>query len=235
MTASITQTVTPNLSAAQKRPTNPATEAWKSFQTNSAGHELTVLHEQGLYRHIRMARPSSRAESWDIVTWPGHLATSGDIADGLTFSRDPDMIEFFAPEAIDHNYFSDGAPSIDFRYWAQKLQGDQRQGILAYKHENFIRFVTETLTERLEDGDTPDLTKEDVDRLISEVNDLARDEADARDWLDEHDDQFPDSWENSFKDYSVHFQMACYAISATAHAYLNRPGPSSQTQNEISS
>ena len=72
MTTSSTQTITPDLPASQKRPTNPAAEAWESFKKNSAGHQLTVLHEQGLYRHIRMAKPASRAESWYIVTWPGH-------------------------------------------------------------------------------------------------------------------------------------------------------------------
>ncbi|MCB5280482.1 hypothetical protein [Arthrobacter sp. ES1] len=239
MTTTTTEpTPTPAPAAAR---TNPAAKAWASFQENSADHQLTVLHEHGLYRHIRMAEPGTRMWSWDIVTWPGHLATSGDIADGLnltefvtsadglTFSREPDMIrDFFGRMRGNRPYYADGAPSLDFRYWAEKLQGDQRQTAKAYVHENFIRFVTETLTERREDGYDASLTQERVDELIDEVKQLEEYEAAARDWLAAHDDEFPDSWENDFKDYTFHFQVACYAINAAVQAYLARPLPSAE-------
>lgn len=214
------------------KPTNPAADAWAAFQKNAAGHQLTVLHEQGLYRHLRMAEPGTRMWSWDIVTWPGHLATSGDIADGLTFSREEDMVPFFGTAARSKAYYSDGAPCIDFRYWAEKLQGDQRQTTQAYRHENFLRFVRETLTERLEDGYDSDLTPSEVKRLIDEVNTLEHYESEARAWLDDHQEEFPDSWENTFKDYTFHFQLACYAINAAVHAYLDHPALADQTKKE---
>jgi hypothetical protein len=248
MTASAAPAPTAPAPTQRERPTNPAAAAWVSFRENSASHELTVLHEQGLYRHLRMAEPGTRMWSWDIVTWPGHLATSGDIADGLnwhrhpvtpsdiadglTFSRLEDMIQFFAISAAKRAYYSDGAPSIDFRYWAEKLQGDQRQTVMTYKHEDFVRFVEETLTERLEDGYDPDLTPHKARRLIDEVNELEHYESEARAWLDGHADEFPDSWENSFKDYTFHFQVACYAINATVHAYLDRTRPPTQTEKD---
>ncbi|MET3172877.1 UNVERIFIED_ORG: hypothetical protein ABIB52_000705 [Arthrobacter sp. UYCu721] len=203
---------------------NPAAKAWASFRENAANHRLTVLHEQGLYRHFRMSEQGTRMWSWDIVTWPDHLATSGDIADGFTFSRVQDMIEFFALANGKRAYYADGAPSIDFRYWAEKLQGDQRNTAKAYVHEEFVQFVTETLTERLEDGYHDGLTEEHVAELIAEVNSLEHYESEARDWLSNHEDEFPDSWENDFKDYTFHFQVACYAINAAVHAYLEHAG-----------
>lgn len=234
----------------EESPTNPAAEAWSSFQENSANHQLSVLHEDGLYRHFRMSEPGTHMWSWDIVTWPGHLATSGDIADGLnltemttsadglTFSREPDMVGFFALANHKRVYYSDGAPSIDFRYWAEKLQGDQRETTREYKHENFIRFVTETLTECLVDGrgsHFEQLTQDQADELIAEANSLEHFESETREWLRDHEEEFPDAWENDFKDYSFHFQVACYAINAAVHAYLDRNTVRSDTNERTKS
>ena len=225
MTASSVLTPAPATRAADR--INPAAEAWAAFQKDTAGHQITVLHEQGLYRHFRMAAPGTRWGSWDIITWPGHLATSGDISDGLTFSREEDMIvDFFGRMRGSRPYYADGAPSLDFRYWAEKLQGDQRETVRAYVHKDFIEFVTDTLTQRLESGYDASLTQERVDELIAEVNDLEEYEAAAREWLGDHDKEFPDSWEHNFKDYTFHFQVACYAVNAAVQAYLARPVPS---------
>jgi len=218
----MTETTTTDNSA-QERPANPAAKAWAAFREDTAKHELTVLHEDGLYRHLRMAAPGTRMWSWDIVTWPGHLATSGDIADGLTFSRENDMIvEFFGRMKGGRPYFADGAPSIDFRYWAQKLQGDQRDTVRAYVHTDFMEFVRETLADRIQSGR---LEQQQFDELMAEVVEIPDFEPEARRWLEEHDTEFPDSWEHDFKDYTFHFQIACYAINAAVQAYLALPRP----------
>jgi hypothetical protein len=222
MTASSVLTPAPATRAADR--INPAAEAWAAFQKDTANHQLTVLHEQGLYRHFRMAAPGTRWGSWDIITWPGHLATSGDIADGLTFSREPDMVlDFFGHAGGKKPYYADDAPSIDFRYWAEKLQGDQRDTVRAYVHEDFVAYVKQTLTERLEGGYYSRLTQQLVDELIAEVETLDETEAEARQWLNEHEPEVPDSWDHDFKDYTFHFQVACYAINAAVQAYLARP------------
>lgn len=231
----MTETLTSDPTAAPAPATarlNPAAEAWAAFQRDAAGHQLTVLHEQGLYRHLRMAAPGTRWGSWDIITWPGHLATSGDAHDGLTFSRENDMIvDFFGKmHGGKKSYFDDGAPSIDFRYWAEKLQGDQRDTVRAYVHADFVRYVKETLTERLEAGYYSQLTQQLVDELIAEVEDLDESEAEARQWLNEHEREVPDSWDHDFKDYTFHFQVACYAVNAAVQAYLARPVPAPAAQ-----
>src|SRR5690348_12248442 len=79
------------------------------FADNTAEHELTILHGDGLYRHIRMQKPGTGMYHYDLVTWPGYLAISGDL-DSYVFSRVRDMFTFFRGRGIN--------PS----YWAEKVQ-----------------------------------------------------------------------------------------------------------------
>lgn len=202
----------------REAPDNPAAGAWKTFREESAGHQLKVLHDDGLYRHLRMAEPGTRMWSWDIVTWPGHLATSGDVADGYTFSREPDMIGFFGKEKGLRPYFSDGAPSIDFRYWAEKLQGEQRDTVKEYKHDLFVQYVKETLEDEKEYGE--ELSQERIDELVAEARGADENPLGALQWLEQYPDHFSDPWDHSFRDYTFTFQLACYAVNAAVQAYL---------------
>lgn len=203
-------------------PTNPAAKAWASFQDFTSDHELAVLNETGPYRHLRVAKQDTRWESWDIITWPDHLGTSGDICNGYTFSCDghePDMIAFFARMKGHRPYFSDGAPSIDFRYWAQKLQGDQRDTVRAYVHEDFVEKTIADLNGRLVNPYYSKLTQDLVDELVSEVRELPDHESEVYAWLLEHEEHFPDTYPSDFYDYTFHFQVACYAINHAVQAY----------------
>lgn len=129
------------------KPTNPHAKAWASFVNETKEHALTVLHDDGLYRHLRVQAPGTRMWSWDVTTWPGHLATSGDIADGQMFTRLPDMIQFFTlPDSL-RDYYSDGAPCIDVRYWAEKLCGGRSHEAKVYDSQTFLSRVQETLEE----------------------------------------------------------------------------------------
>lgn len=92
-----------------------------------------------------MQAPGTRRWSWDITTWPGHLATSGDIADGLMFTRLEDMIDFFDVTPGHRDYYSDGAPSIDVRYWAEKLCGGRSHEVKKYDADSFLQQVREHL------------------------------------------------------------------------------------------
>lgn len=72
------------------------------FDAATAAHTMTVLHDDGPYRHLRFSAPAIRSWSWDIVTWPGALVISGDIGDGWQFTGAPDMFDFFQPFAGRH-------------------------------------------------------------------------------------------------------------------------------------
>lgn len=124
------------------KPTNPYAQQYANFLTYTQGHQLSVLKDDGLYRHLQMHNPEFGSMwSWQVVTWPWHLTTVGDIADGYTFSRDDDMLGFFDVHGRGRDYYSDGAPLIDFRYWAEKLNGDRSHEMKSYSSEAFLRLI----------------------------------------------------------------------------------------------
>lgn len=102
---------------------NPYPEAWQQFSKATAEHKPFVLHDVDLYRHIRCKAPHTSMYAFEVITAPGYLTIVGDIADGYTFSRIRDMIDFFTVDEQYRSYYDDGAPMIDFRYWAEKLLG----------------------------------------------------------------------------------------------------------------
>ncbi|WP_406004640.1 hypothetical protein [Streptomyces sp. NBC_00987] len=134
------------------KPTNPYAQTYSDFLSETAEHQLVVLHDEGLYRHLRIQKPGTRTWSWDITTWPGHLATSGDIADGYMFSRELDMLDFFDITKRDHGYYSDGAPYIDFRYWAEKICGGRAYEMRKYDSDIFLQHAEVALNEDEELG-----------------------------------------------------------------------------------
>jgi len=139
---------------ADPKPENLYAAAYRDFVEQTRDHHLVVLHDDGRYRHLRVQAPGTRMWSWDVTTWPGHLATSGDIADGHIFTREPDMLAFFARAGrSDENYYSDGAPSIDVRYWAEKLCGGRSHEVKVYDPDYFLQLVREHLEQHEDLGD----------------------------------------------------------------------------------
>lgn len=134
------------------RPANPYPQAYADFRRNTEHHELRVLHDDGLYRHLRVQAPGTRMWSWDVTTWPGHLATSGDIADGHVFAREPDMLAFFSRAGKSEGHYPDGAPSINVDYWAEKLQGRDLVDVKKHDPDLFLQQVREHLEEHGEIG-----------------------------------------------------------------------------------
>lgn len=142
-------------------------QAREQFERNTAGHKLTVLADRSTdpndpqpYRHLRLAEPGTRTYSWDIITWPGHLATIGDIADGYTFARVHDMVDFFTPVAEPYR--------INPGYWAEKLAHSQRAGARTFSNDALLESLEEYITEAVDPGgysSLADWAEDDVLRL----------------------------------------------------------------------
>lgn len=94
-------------------------------------HQMSILHEDGLYRHIRFQKPGTSMWRFDLITWPGHLVITGDVQD-FHFARLPDMFEFFRSPV---GY-------INSSYWAEKLCG-RHQRCQSYSPERLKRRVFE--------------------------------------------------------------------------------------------
>jgi hypothetical protein len=195
------------------------------FDEATTEHEMTVLHDDGVYRHLKFARPGTNIWRFDLVTWPGHLAVSGDLS-SYTFSRLHDMLEFFA-----------GDRGINPHYWAEKVIAG-RERTMEYSPELARRHVIEQFWEDRLQRDEPNAP---LWRAIrKEVLPYLDNEADARVALRDFeyrapepprtqsvdlrpeqirrirrhhaDYQFGDAWEWDLTDYDPQFILICHAI-----------------------
>lgn len=183
--------------------------AWEAWQKNTAKHEVEIVHNDGLHRHLRFAEPGTRMWSMSVVTWPGFLATSGDIGSGFVFSRTSDMLEFFYTSPSKRREES-GAPSIDFRYWAEKIQGRGIRGVDEYSERDFLLHVKDFLNDEVECGE---ISPEEALRVLEEAAGRADNETSARSFLDDKETIFgTDTWEWSFTEPDFQFVLACYSI-----------------------
>lgn len=153
------------------------------FERDTAEHQMTVRHDDGLYRHLRCQRPGSWTYGFDIVTWPGYLAVTGDMGD-FTFARTADMFEFFRV---------DGG-RINPDYWSEKLKGPgpAHSAVMDFDERAYHAYVQEHGLDIVDDWGGPH-NKHDACRLLVEAG------------VDPFD--LP-----SMERYSVQFLWCCHAI-----------------------
>jgi len=181
------------------------------FQRDTANHEMTVLHDDGLYRHLKFSNPERRWTSWfEIVTWPGSLAIRGDVKDGYVFVRLADMFEFFRGPV----------GRINPDYWSEKVVAS-RDSFMTYSQDLFNKQVAEDLKEA--EADWPGVTKawdEKVNGDFAEYNTEYEHDASAAlnsfEYLPEghagEPFRFQDSWEWQLKDFDWSYLWCCHAI-----------------------
>ena len=92
----------------------------KRFLDNVAHHDMTILRNDGVDRHLRFRKPGTIIYGFDLITWPGHLCITGDCGT-YVFSRVDDMFCFFRMSINDFNHHKDRAVNINPGYWGEKL------------------------------------------------------------------------------------------------------------------
>ncbi len=129
--------------------------AKERFEKDTAKHELTVEHDDGLYKHLRFAEPGTSVYGFSIATWPGYIAIAGDVPT-YVFTREPDMLTFFER--------CHGTP--DPVYLSGKLSGEFKT--TRYSPEAFKRRVQEWLEEEMRDlgDDARDFLHDAVQREL---------------------------------------------------------------------
>jgi hypothetical protein len=177
----------------------------KRFADDTAQHAMSILHDDGLYRHLRFtSNPRGYGEYWfDLITWPGCLTIRGDYGDAYTFTRERDMLPFFR---------ADRRWGINPYYWAQKLDG-HRDSAQEYSEDVFKQIVTELFVSAVQCGDAPRGLGKAVRAEI--LNRELPDEREARDLLESFEFKgfdFGETWEFGFRDYERSFLWACHAI-----------------------
>lgn len=91
------------------------------FTSETSDHKMTVLRNDGVYRHLRFMNPRNSAYWFEIHTGPSFLLFRGD-GDSYVFSNgDLDMFRSFR-----HSIFRDGSLHPDPGYWTQKLSSGEQ-------------------------------------------------------------------------------------------------------------
>lgn len=196
-------------------------------------HKMTVLHDDGVYRHLRFSSGSFN-QQFDIVTYPWHLVISGDMS-CYVFNRLEDMFDFFRTRPKGENGLH-----INTGYWGEKLEAVARHtGYHKYNPE----FARENVKKRVDEWiEETELSKEDADDLREHLDeeidyDSGMHEAyrtisgfshkvGEESWLsldrrsrlsDDPPDfktfYFPDIYEWQWEDYTYHYVWCCYAIT----------------------
>lgn len=204
---------------------------------------MRVLLDNGVYRHIQMKKPGSSNMWFDIVTWPGFLAYSGDMG-AFVFSRLNDMFEFFRSS-------KDGTLQINPDYWGEKLEAidsdGRSNGYKQFSIEKMRRHVEEDIKMWIEECPTEfeaDEEEESNTRKAFEVElrtavqdevyyyfddgESAAQEA-VRDFsftptpkrfIGTHGPyEFSETWEWDCDEYTLRFIWCCYAIAWTIRKY----------------
>jgi hypothetical protein len=107
------------------------------FLKDVAQHAMTVIRDDGLYRHLRFKSPDGYSMYFDLLTYPGGLLYRGDMGT-FVFERLADMFEFFRT----------GGARINPSYWSEKLTAGRSDSVefseLAFEQqikEDVLRWV----------------------------------------------------------------------------------------------
>ena len=136
---------TPEVPVVGRRWQDQFKESAERFARDTKNHEMTVLRDDGLYRHLRFAPSSSGFYWFDLVTWPGFLAFVWSDTSHI-FTRVEDMFTFFRRPDY----------GINPGYWAEKLVSS-RDVAKEFDEARFYRLVDEQVEEWIRDhkGDDP--------------------------------------------------------------------------------
>jgi len=185
---------------------------YRQFLGHTAQHELTVIRDDGLYRHIRLKKDGTLNRYFDLITVPGRLFYCGDMG-SYSFARDKDMFEFFripADECIKPNY----------SYWLQKMESQDRiDGAHVYSPEMAKESVLHHLEAHTDDAVPAALSKEVHEQILTADND--RDLIDALDSFTHNGEYvFQDAWDwLSCMDLSYRLKWAMHAIPWAIRQY----------------
>ena len=88
--------------------------AYAAFTSDIRDHQMTVLRDDGLYRHLKFNATEHSWNCWfELVTWPGALCVRGDHGT-YVFQCTDDMFGFFrATDTINPSYWGEKCVAQD--------------------------------------------------------------------------------------------------------------------------
>lgn len=207
------------------------------FEKDTDKHQMTIIRDNGIDRHIKFRRSDESMYWFEILTWPGTLCIRGDCGT-YVFSRLTDMFEFFRPD-------DRGDPSklyINTGYWCEKLQavdcnGYGKGAAQRFSSERFEQRVKERFDDHL---DGSEISYDDRGNLWNEIQSEILDyvcDGDAsgaytrlHDFHNEkHPRLFEDAYEWNCDEYEFGFLWNLYAIAWAIRKYDAEKMPSTVT------
>ena len=181
----------------------------QSFLKDVREHRMTVLHDTGLYRHLRFQKPGTRIGQFDIVTWPGHLSFTGDMG-SYVFARLADMLEFFRDGRS-------GSIQVNLAYWAEKCQAaDRDSGIKEYSAAKF----REEIERWLDDGEaTPECRAEARSSVLVFADEGEYAARSAAESFEYEGFEFTDFWEADCQEWTARYVWCCFALAWAVRQY----------------
>lgn len=199
------------------------------FLKEVASHQMIMVRDAGLYRHVRFKKPGTGCMHFDLITWPGYLCYCGDMGT-YVFSRLDDMFQFFRTDR-EFNRRDGKTLEINLCYWSEKLQAvdGTRSAASAteFDEDRFKEVVIGDLISWIRDNrdkTTKDDRRELWDAVISEVICADGDNGGYRKQIAAHDFShhvnngvgdfyFQDFWEHNLTRYTYRFVWCCYALA----------------------
>lgn len=188
----------------------PQPDVATRFAEDVAEHEVQVLHDAGLYRHLRCKKPGTSFYWFEITTAPGTLTINGDMGT-YVFSRLSDMFEFFGSK-----------PTINPQYWGEKVHAASSP-IQRYSPQVAAKHAKDIFAEML---DSAELAESELEEAKAQLNVNVLTEAESeegfRQALDSFavgDMRFYDTWEWDLRDWDYHYLWCCHAIVWAIAAY----------------
>lgn len=101
-------------------------EIYRDLADFTRGSTMEILHEDGLYRHLRFTNEYDNEyiplTSFDVITWPHHITLECPMVGAITFSRLADMVEFFTGYGLRRGKFGGVDLLANFQYPDYLLQ-----------------------------------------------------------------------------------------------------------------
>lgn len=142
----------------------------EQFLKDVADHQMTVIRDDGVSRHIRFRDPNTSCMHFDLITWPGCLCYTGDMGT-YVFQRLRDMFEFFRTDRRDDS----SKLYINLSYWTEKLiavDGNRGGKVKEFDEDKFRQVINEYRVQWMRDAkESGSLNKEGRRELWEAVDD----------------------------------------------------------------
>lgn len=187
------------------------------FAKDVSKHQMLVLRDVGVDRHLRFKQPGSSTYWFDVITWGGRLYIGGDCGTWV-FNRLDDMFQFFR---TDRGRINPG-------YWAEKLEATPDKGAQEFSPDRFRQVVNEYrlswIREAARDGSlTREQRRELWEAVDNEVLDNLNDFGEHSAFQAAHEFTwkkrdgksawyFCDFWDHNFNVFTERFLWNCHAI-----------------------